>query len=326
MQPADGVRLVQILRVSIIQLQSRSGCWMLQTIPGNIACKSRAEPAGKNQLMKPTTALACPWPRSVTSYLLMMERGHSCPQRRGSRAQSNKSAERPFSEHAADRNVRAPLKHCVASVLLGLTLGAVAAVAEPATSAHGWLSWRGPQQNGTSLERNLPDSLVAKDALWVADFPGQSAPVIANGRLYIMGYLGEGADMQEGVACFDAETGKKLWQQLYNDFLSDTVYQRYATSSAAVDPETGNVYMEGTQGILAAFTADGAPLWRHSLMEEFGRLTFPNSRTASPLIDGQLVIIRRLTANWGAQRPAADRFYAFDKKTGELVWVSSPGD
>src|SRR5436190_11638456 len=195
-----------------------------------------------------------------------------------------------------------------------------------AAPVRGWLSWRGPQQNGTSLEKNLPDKFATRDALWVADFPGQSTPVIANGRVYIMGYLGDGADLQEGVACFDAETGKKLWQQLYNDFLSDTVYSRYATSSPTVDPETGDVFMQGTQGILASFDAEGKLLWHHSLMEEFGRLTFPNSRTASPLIDQDLVITRGITANWGAQGPAADRFYAFDKKTGELIWASSPGD
>jgi outer membrane protein assembly factor BamB len=195
-----------------------------------------------------------------------------------------------------------------------------------AAPARGWLSARGPLQNGVSLEQNLPDKLATKDALWVADFPGQSTPVIANGRVYIMGYLGEGADLQEGVACFDAETGKKMWQQLYNDFLSDTVYSRYATSSPTVDGETGDVFMQGTQGILAAFNAEGKLLWHHSLMEEFGRLTFPNSRTASPIIDQDLVITRGITANWGAQGPAADRFYAFEKKTGDLVWASSPGD
>jgi outer membrane protein assembly factor BamB len=195
-----------------------------------------------------------------------------------------------------------------------------------AAPTRGWLSWRGPQQSGLSLERNLPDKIDAHDALWVADFPGQSCPVIANGKLYIMGYLGDGPDLQEGVACFDAETGKKLWQRLYNDFLSDTVYQRYATSSATVDPETGDVFIQGTQGMFAGFDADGKLIWQHSLMEEFGRLTFPNSRTASPVIEGDLVITRGITANWGAQGPAADRFYAFEKKSGGLVWASSPGD
>ena len=190
---------------------------------------------------------------------------------------------------------------------------------------HGWLSWRGPEQTGVSREQGLPDKVSPQDALWIADFPGQSAPVIANGKVYATGYLGSGPDLQEGVACFDAATGKKIWQQLYNDYLSDTIYLRYATASPAIDPETGAVYMQGTQGILAAFTPDGKTLWQHSLMEEFGRLTFPNSRTASPAIDGDLVITRGITANWGANGPAADRFYAFDKKTGELVWTSSPG-
>src|SRR5438094_697296 len=190
-------------------------------------------------------------------------------------------------------------------LVLCLSLLSYAVAAAP---ARGWLSWRGPQQNGTSLEKNLPESVDPAKPLWRADFPGQSTPVIANGKVYIMGYLGDGPDLQEGVACFDAESGRKVWEQRYNDFLSDTIYLRYATSSPGVDPETGDVFMQGTQGILAAFTDDGKLLWKHSLMEEYGRLTFPNSRTASPLIDGDLVITRGITANWGDNGPAGDRF------------------
>ena len=190
----------------------------------------------------------------------------------------------------------------------------------------GWLDWRGPAQNGTSPETGLPEKVDAKSALWTADFPGQSAPVIGNGKLYINGYVGEGGDVQEAISCFDAETGKQLWQHRFNDFLSDIIYLRYATSAPSIDPETGNVYMQGTQGILACFTSDGKKLWEHSMMEQFGRLTFPNARTASPVIDKELVITRGITSNWGAHGPAGDRFYAFDKKTGELVWTSAPGE
>ena len=225
--------------------------------------------------------------------------------------------------------IRTRCKRCLPSVAtLGLAGWALAGPLPQAAGAgapRGWLSWRGPEQSGVSRETGLPDRVSAQETLWQADFPGQSGPVIANGKLFAMGYEGQGADLQEGVACFDAETGQKLWQHLYNDYLSDTIYLRYATASPAIDPETGNVYVQGTQGILAAFAQGGKPLWQHSLMEEFGRLTFPNARTASPLIDADLVITRGITANWGTQGPGADRFYAFDKNSGALVWASSPG-
>ena len=132
------------------------------------------------------------------------------------------------------------LKILVVPGVLGLC-GALA-LAAPAAPVHGWLNWRGPQQNGTSLETGLPDKLDPQHPLWSADLPGQSTPVVADGRLYIMGYLGEGGDLQEGVICYDAESGRELWRQLFSDFLSDTIYLRYATSSPTIDPETGNVF------------------------------------------------------------------------------------
>lgn len=207
--------------------------------------------------------------------------------------------------------------------LCGLLLGSAL---QAAPVKNGWLGWRGPYQNGTSKETGLPGQLKTEEALWTVDFPGASTPVVADGKLYIMGYLGEGPELQEGVACFDAETGKKLWEHKFSDFLSDIIYTRYATSSPTIDAETGNVYIQGTQGIIAAFTADGKELWKHSMMEDYGRLTFPNGRTASPVVDGDLLITRGITANWGAHGPGGDRFYAFDKVTGELVWSSSPAD
>lgn len=210
-------------------------------------------------------------------------------------------------------------------VLLALGCAALLSPLHAAPVA-GWLNWRGPDQNGTSRETGLPAKIDAKQALWTAKFPGQSTAVIANGKLFINGYLGDGPDLQEYIACFDAETGQQLWSHAFNDFLSDTIYLRYATASPAVDAETGHVYMQGTQGLLSCFTADGKLLWQRSMMEEFGRLTFPNSRTASPVIDQELVITRGITSAWGAHGAAGDRFYAFDKKTGELVWSSAPGE
>ena len=124
---------------------------------------------------------------------------------------------------------------------LGITfLGLAAVTVASAAPVDGWLHMRGPLQSGLSFETNLPDSIQAEDALWTVDLPGRSAPTISNGKLFIVGHIGEGADLQEGVFCLDAETGKKLWEHKFNDFLSDIIYTRYSSSSPTIDPETGN--------------------------------------------------------------------------------------
>jgi len=165
--------------------------------------------------------------------------------------------------------------------------------------ARGWLSWRGPQQNGVSLETGLPDKweLGGANDLWSCKISGRGTPVVADGKLYVWGYEGEGADLQEVLLCLDAENGRKIWEQRFNDFLSDIVYTRYSIGAPTVDRETGNVYLLTSPGLLVALSADGKKLWEHSTMEELGRLSFPNGRTGSPVIDGDLVIIHGITSN-----------------------------
>jgi outer membrane protein assembly factor BamB len=191
--------------------------------------------------------------------------------------------------------------------------------------ARGWLAWRGPQQNGTSAERGLPDKVDSSAPLWTIDLPGRGTPVINGNKVYVLGYEGAGPDLQQVLRCVEADRGKTIWEQRFNDFLSDTVYERYSIGSPVIDRETGNVYVLTTAGEFVGLTGDGERLWGHSMMEDYGRLTFPNGRVGSPVIDDDLIIVRGITSNWGLQGQAADRFYAFDKKSGEIVWASTPG-
>jgi outer membrane protein assembly factor BamB len=187
----------------------------------------------------------------------------------------------------------------------------------------GWLNWRGPEGTGVSRETGLPSTLTAP--LWSIPISGGGTPVIAGGKLYAFGYQGVGADLQEILLCTDAETGKVLWKKGFSDYLSDITYDRYAIGSPTVDAETGNVYITTSAGVFAAFTADGKPIFENPLMETLGRLTFTNGRTGGPTILDDLVIVRGITSNWGGEGAAMDRLYAFDKKTGQLVWACSPG-
>jgi hypothetical protein len=58
---------------------------------------------------------------------------------------------------------------------------------------------------------------------------------------------------------------------------------------------------------------------------EFGAWTTHGGRTVSPIIEGDLVIVSTVTDGWGELAQRRHRYYAFDKKTGESVWISTPG-
>ncbi len=191
----------------------------------------------------------------------------------------------------------------------------------------GWLSWRGPNQNGTSTEEGLIDDIEVdgKNHLWSYPLRGRGTPVVANGRVFAMAYAGDGPDLKERIICLDEETGELIWERVWSDFLTDVIYDRYAIGSPTVDPHTGYVYYMTTAALLNACTPDGELLWQISMPSEYGRLSFPNGRMGAPLIDGNIVVIHLITSSWGPQGPARDRFFAFDKETGTNLWSCTPG-
>jgi len=189
-----------------------------------------------------------------------------------------------------------------------------------------WTKWRGPDATGASPEINLPNEIdPAKNLRWTFDIRGRGTPVYANGRVFGMGYAGSGPDLQEILYCLDESTGDLLWEHRFSDFLSDIIYERYSITSPTIDDETGNVYCMTVPGLLNCFSFDGELIWQVSTMEMYGRFTYPNGRTLGPLIDDDLLIIDFMNSTWGRNEgPARNRFFAFDKLTGENVWMSNP--
>ncbi len=194
-------------------------------------------------------------------------------------------------------------------------------------NASDWPSWRGPKQNGVSAETNLVSSwsVNGENLIWKADFIGRSTPVVMNGRVYVIGRAGQGLSRQEVVACFDANNGKQLWEHRFNVFLTTVPFNRVGWSCLAGDPETGNVYAYGVGGMFYCYNRDGKILWSRSLTEEFGRFSGYGGRTQTPIIDEDRVIISFLNMGWGNHAAMGHRFFAFNKRTGEMIWESEPG-
>ena len=193
-------------------------------------------------------------------------------------------------------------------------------------SGSDWPEWRGPARTGVSSEKNLPNtwSPTGENLAWRVPYGGRSAPVVFGDHLYLQNASGEGPLLQERLMCFNADTGKLLWERKYNLYTSDVPPHRIAWASPAVDPATGNVFVFSGNGLLMSYSADGKLLWERSLAEEFGMWTTHGGRVSSPVIDGDQVIVSGLTFLWGQHANGAHRFISFDKANGRAIWMSAP--
>ncbi|HZS09082.1 MAG TPA: PQQ-binding-like beta-propeller repeat protein [Blastocatellia bacterium] len=194
----------------------------------------------------------------------------------------------------------------------------------PAPSGSDWAEWRGPNRDGVSLEKGFPEKW-SSSLLWKEPYGGRSTPIVMGNRVFVFNSSGKDETMQERLMCLDADTGKPIWEYKINVYSTDVPPRRIAWSSPAGDPTTGNVYVFGATGALVAVSNDGKLLWERSLTDEFGAWTTHGGRTVSPIIEGDLVIVSMPTDGFGDLAQRRHRFYAFDKKTGECVWISTPG-
>lgn len=203
----------------------------------------------------------------------------------------------------------------------------LAGVIVQSAAATDWAQWRGPEQNGNTREKAVVTewSLDGKNVVWKSDVGGRANPIVMQGRVFVITPVGEGASLQERVVCMDAATGKTVWEYRFPVFHSDIVENRVGFTSIAGDEETGNVYVHGTGGELFCFDRDGKILWKHSLTEEFGRISGYGGRLHTPIIDEERVIISCTCSSWGEYAKPGHRYYAFDKKTGVLIWSAAPG-
>ena len=192
--------------------------------------------------------------------------------------------------------------------------------------ASDWPHWRGPEQNGASPETGLVSqwSLDGENLIWKADFIGRSTPVIVKGKVYVIGRTGKDITEQEMVACFDAKSGALLWEKKFNVWHSTIPFNRLGWANLGADGETGNVYAHLVSGLFVCFDGDGQILWVRSLTEEFNRFSGYGGRLHTPIVDGDLVVISMGNLGWAGQ-PPSHRYMAFDKHTGETIWMSRPG-
>jgi outer membrane protein assembly factor BamB len=205
----------------------------------------------------------------------------------------------------------------------------LAAVSLPNVGHADWPDWRGPgadrQVAGSGPLVTTFDPEKGTNVLWKSDEAGGiSTPVIMGGRLYTLVRHKPGTTEEaEKVLCLDAVTGKKLWENVFNVYLSDVPAERVGWSAVVADPVSNTIFAHGVCGVFTAIDAEtGRTKWQRSLHEEFGFLSTYGGRTNVPVVFEDLVIASAVVTGWGDTARPAHRFLGMDAATGTVRWMN----
>ena len=185
-----------------------------------------------------------------------------------------------------------------------------------------WPRFRGWDGGGVSAWTDVLlswDSTNGTGIAWKAAIPapGHNSPIVWSNRVFISG----GTIAKREVFCYDAATGKLLWQRAIEnvpdspaklpDIMEDT---GYAASTMATDGR--RVYVLFANGDLAAVTFDGTVAWSKTL----GLPKNPYGHATSLAIwPGKLIV----QFDQGDDERGGSKLLAFDGASGRVLWETS---
>ncbi|MGB8169662.1 MAG: PQQ-binding-like beta-propeller repeat protein [Chthoniobacteraceae bacterium] len=175
-----------------------------------------------------------------------------------------------------------------------------------------WLSYRGPNANGASVEKGVSGKfpLDGPRVLWKTNVGvGTSSVTVSGERAYTMG----NTKNFDHVFCFDAKTGAQVWKHEYPLDLDKRMFEGGTAATPTIDGD--RVYSVSHQGDLFCLdAATGKKIWYKHYQQDLGGKRPQWGFAGSPTIEGNLVIV-----DVGGKGSST---VALDKSSGSLVWKS----
>lgn len=184
-----------------------------------------------------------------------------------------------------------------------------------AASAADWPQFLGPNHNSISSETGLNKDWNAKApaVLWKVPMGdnGFAGPSVADGKVFIVDHAG--AD--DIVRALKLDDGSEVWSYTY----PDTAKDNYGFCRSTPVYSEGKLYVAGRLGQLICLDANsGKALWQRHLVNDFGGKPPQWLFAASPLIDGNKLIIGTGSPNGNVA--------CLDKNTGAPLWTGGNAD
>ncbi|MCA9136893.1 MAG: PQQ-like beta-propeller repeat protein [Planctomycetales bacterium] len=193
--------------------------------------------------------------------------------------------------------------------------------------ADDWPQWMGPSRDGVYNEAGIVDSIpeTGLPIKWRAPVNGgYSGPAVVGQRVFLMDYRRTKGDLVEQpdakpelegferIVCFDAQTGKQVWQHEYQCSYRISYPAGPRATPTVID---GLVVTLGAQGDLVVLSStDGQLKWQRNLSDDFSADVPVWGFAAHPLVTDTMVI----TMVGGPDQAVI----AFDRSTGKVIWKS----
>lgn len=181
-----------------------------------------------------------------------------------------------------------------------------------------WPGWRGPLGNNLAPADARPPIEFGEElnVLWKVPVPGRghASPVIVGSRIYLATALE--TEQQQGVVCFDLQTGKQLWWKPILEGGFPAQIHRKNTHASCTVTATGErifvTFYNKLEVVLAALSPQGEVLWKVST-GEYHPERYKFGYAASPLVFEKLVIV-------AAESDNGSFLAAFAQTDGREVW------
>lgn len=179
-------------------------------------------------------------------------------------------------------------------------------------SADNWPQWRGPENDGISHEKNLPEKWSKTEHIaWRLPLPGPAGatPVVWEDSIFLTSATPAGDLL---LICADTD-GKERWRQTVTS--GDKTVRGDEGNSASPSPVTDgeHVWVFFANGVLACYDFSGKEVWKEDLQEVFGKFDIAFGLTSTPVLDGDQLYLQLLHSK-------AALVVAVDKATGKEIW------
>lgn len=179
--------------------------------------------------------------------------------------------------------------------------------------AEEWPCWRGPRGDGTSLERDLPQTWSdTENVVWKTPLPiaGHSSPIVFGEQIFVVGSNTD--DETRELAAYDRKSGKEQWRKTVIKAPLEKKHKlnSYASGTPATDGERVYVtFLDQKEMVVAAYSLAGEQLW----ITRPGKFSSTHGYCSSPVIYKDTVIIN-------GDHDGESYIVALDRKTAKITW------